>query len=331
MSFETRDVERKTLSILRVLHSLQKPAGARIIAQHLKDQGVILSEGTVRYHLRIMDERGLTKLVGQWDGRLLTERGMDEVKSALVKDKVGFAISRIELLALRTSFDSMARGGGIPVNVSLLAKESFTEALRAMKPVFEAGLGISDLVAVASEGEQLGDLTVPKGKMGLATVCSIVLNGTLLKAGVPMGSRFGGILQIRNHKPLRFVELISYAGCSLDPSEIFIRAKMTSVREVVRTGDGTILANFREIPAASRSIVTEKIARLREAGIGGVYALGNTSEPICQIAVGVNRVGMVLLGGLNPLGAAVESGIEVENIAESGLIEYSELQSFWEL
>lgn len=38
---------------------------------------------------------------------------------------------------------------------------------------------------------------------------------------------------------------------------------------------------------------------LKEAGISGVCALGNTSEPICQIAVGLNRVGMVLLGGLN--------------------------------
>ncbi len=70
---------------------------------------------------------------------------------------------------------------------------------------------------------------------------------------------------------------------------------------------------------------------LKETGIGGVYALGNTSEPICQIPVDLNRVGIVLLGGLNPVAAAVEAGIEVESIAESGLIDYQQLKSFWQL
>lgn len=70
---------------------------------------------------------------------------------------------------------------------------------------------------------------------------------------------------------------------------------------------------------------------LKEAGISGVYALGNTSEPLCQITVGLNRVGIVLLGGLNPIAVAVEAGIEVESIAESGLIDYQQLRSFWQL
>ena len=80
----------------------------------------------------------------------------------------------------------------------------------------------------------------------MATVCSIVVNGVLLKNGIPMDSKFGGILQIRNGRPLRFVELIYYSGSSLDPSEVFIRGKMTSVRSVVDEGEGMILANFRE-------------------------------------------------------------------------------------
>jgi repressor of nif and glnA expression len=78
-------------------------------------------------------------------------------------------------------------------------------------------------------------------------------------------------------------------------------------------------------------MVDEKVNQLKEAGISGVYLLGNTSEPICQIAVGLNRVGVVLLGGLNPVAAAVEAGVEVDNMAESGLIEYSRLTSIWDL
>ena len=64
---------------------------------------------------------------------------------------------------------------------------------------------------------------------------------------------------------------------------------------------------------------------------GGVYVLGNTSEPLCQIPVALNRIGVVQLAGLNPLAAAVEAGIEIENIAESGLIDFQQLQSFWQL
>ena len=45
----------------------------------------------------------------------------------------------------------------------------------------------------------------------------------------------------------------------------------------------------------------------------------------------LNRVGIVLLGGLNPVAAAVEAGIEVKSIAESGLIDYQQLKSFWQL
>ena len=62
-----------------------------------------------------------------------------------------------------------------------------------------------------------------------------------------------------------------------------------------------------------------------------MYILGNTSEPICQVDVGMNRVGMVLLSGLNPLAAVVEAGIPVESTAESGLIDFRQLTSVYNL
>ena len=330
IGFETQDVERKVFSILKVLNDSREPLGARVIARHLQDYGIELGERAVRYHLKLMDERGLTRTAGR-DGRLITPSGVDELKNALVRDKVGFAISRIELLAFRTSFDPERRTGAVPVNISLFPKERFARAVRAMKPAFAAGLCVSELVAVAGEGEILGEVTVPAGKVGLATVCSIVINGTLLKAGVPMDSRFGGILQVRNRQPLRFVELIHYTGSSLDPSEVFVRARMTSVGEVATAGSGKVLANFREIPALCRPTAEGVVARLREAGIEGLLLLGHTSEPVCETPVELNRVGVVLLGGLNPVAAAGEAGIEAENHAMSTLVEYQSLIKFGEL
>jgi repressor of nif and glnA expression len=327
---ETQEVERKEHLILKILNDSPQPLGARVIARLLKDRGVHLGERAVRYHLKLMDERGLTRLVSR-DGRLITEPGIEELGNALVRDKVGFAITKIELLALRTGFDCEKGTGLVPVNISFFSKDKFEKAIQTMKPVFAAGICVSDLVAVAHEGEQLGDLTVPAGKIGLATVCSIVINGTLLKAGVPMDSRFGGILQIRNHEPLRFVELIHYAGSSLDPSEVFIRAGMTSVRDVARTGNGKILANFREIPALCRPTAENVVAKLKEAGLGGLMVMGNTSEPVCEMPIELNRIGMVLIGGLNPIAAAEEAGIEAENYAMSTVLEYQSLKKFQEV
>ena len=324
------DVERKVIAILRVLKESPEPLGARIIARQLADYGINLTERAVRYHLKLMDERGLTQAVGR-DGRLITPSGIEELKNALVGDKVGFVINRIELLAFRTTFDWESQSGLVPINTSLFPQERFPQALKAMRDAFKAAICVSELVAVATEGEKIGETIVPQGKVGFATVCSIVINGALLRAGIPMDSRFGGILQIRNHKPLRFVELIHYAGSSLDPSEIFVRGKMTSAGEAARKGEGKVLANFREIPAQCRPIAETVIAKLREVNLGGLVVMGNTSEPVCEVPVEPNKVGIILLGGLNPVAAAEEAGIEAENFAMSSVIDYQQLQSFWEL
>ena len=324
------DVERKIVSILKVLSESSEPLGSITIARELERHGVFLSERAVRYHLRITDERGHTQPLGR-DGRMITPKGLEELGAALAPQQVGFILDKLELLAFSTTFDPEKRSGQLPINTSLFDKDMFPRALGSMKEAFKAGLYVSELVATAPEGATLGDVVVPNGKIGFATVCSVVINGVLLKSGVPMGSRFGGVLEVRDSKPRRFVALIDYAGTSLDPSEQYIRAGMTSVGDVARTGSGKILANFREMPAPARSKAEEVIAMLKEAGIGGVYALGHTSEPVCQIAVGLNRVGVVLLGGLNPVAAAVEAGVSADNVGESGLMDIQQFVSIWQL
>jgi len=331
MSFESRqDVERKILSILKVLSTSKKPMGARIIAQRLQNLGIELSERAVRYHLQLTDERGLTKLITERDGRILTERGANEIDRALVKDKVGFAISRIERLAFRTEFDYMKARGVVPVNISFFPETEFDEALKIMIPVFDAGYCVSSLVAIAREDQRIGEVNIPAGNIGIATVCSIIVNGTLLKSGIPMDSKFGGILQFQNNKPVRFTEVIHYNGSSLDPSEIFIKARMTSVQDIITAGSGEILANFREIPAICRSTAEEVIDGLQHAGIKGVIAMGNTSEAVCEMNVELNKIGIILIGGLNPIAAAAESGIKAENHSMSTVVDYRSLVNIHE-
>ncbi|MFC1847423.1 DUF128 domain-containing protein [Chloroflexota bacterium] len=324
------ETEVKIIAILKVLSESSEPLGSITIARKLEHEGVFLSERAIRYHLRMTDERGYTQPAGR-DGRMITPKGQQEVKDALAPDQLGFVRDKLEMLAFQTTFDPQKRTGQLSINTSLIDQSKFKKALSHMKDAFKAGICVSDLVATASEGEKLGSVVVPSGKIGLATVCSAVINGVFLKAGIPTEYKFGGVLEVIDSKPRRFVAIIDYHGTSLDPSEQFIRGRMTNVSEAAKTGNGRVLGVFRTMPAPAREIVEEKIALLKEAGIGGVYALGNASESVCNIPVALNRIGIVQLGGLNPVAAAVEFRIEIENIAESGLIDFQELQPIWQL
>jgi len=327
---QAQEVERKVIAILRILRQSSEPIGARVISHHLNSQGIHLTERAVRYHLKILDERGFTENMGR-DGRLITKLGLEELESALVSDKVGFVATKIELLACQAEFDVERRQGRVPVNISLFPEKQFEKATEAMRRAFRAGICVSDLVAVAKPGQELGGITIPKGKIGLATVCSVVINGALLRAGIPVDYKYSGILQIRDRRPLRFVELIQYSGSSLDPAELYIASRMTSVGQAARRGEGRILANFREIPAICQPLAETVIGRLREAGLGGLLMMGEVSRAICGVPVELNKVGMILAGGLNPVAAAVEAGVEAENQSMSTVMDYDRLIKFSEM
>ena len=125
MGFESQDVERKVVSILKVLGEQQEPLGARLVARRLKDYGVELSERAVRYHLKLMDERGLTKLAGK-DGRLLTELGVEETRNALARDRLVSPFQGLKHLP----FAPALIGKNVPVWFRSMSRFSPRKALR---------------------------------------------------------------------------------------------------------------------------------------------------------------------------------------------------------
>ncbi|HPP07027.1 MAG TPA: DUF128 domain-containing protein, partial [Syntrophorhabdaceae bacterium] len=163
---------------------------------------------------------------------------------------------------------------------------------------------------------------------GIGTICSITLNGIFLKSGIPITSRYGGVIEIIDGKPLRFTSLISYEGSSIDPLEIFIKSKMTDVLGAVRVSTGKILASFREIPIVSLDEAQNLTKKLSTKGFNGIFIYGKPNQPLLDIPVGVDKVGMIVVGGLNPIAAVEESGIYTESMAMSTLFEFSKLQSF---
>ncbi len=323
MSYDV-DLKRKMVAILKVLKGKKQPVGAHIIARHLKMQGIELSERTVRYHLKNLDEQGFTKVVGK-EGRFITKKGLEELERALAFDKTGMVIAKIENLSYLTNFDYRTLKGLVPLNISLFAQNCYPEAKRVLSQVFKKKLALTDRVKIFKAGEVFGDFEIPKGYFGLGTVCSVMVNGVLIKAGIPVAPRFGGLLEYSEGKPWRFTGLIGYEGSTMDPLEVFIRSGMTEVRKVVKTGDGRILASFREVPSAALDEVKRIVEELKEAGFFGIVDVGKPSQPLFEAPVLADRVGLVVIGGLNPLAALEEAGVSTENRAMSGMIEFEEL------
>jgi repressor of nif and glnA expression len=323
------NLTRTTQAILRVLDRGQGIImGSRQISRQLKFHGVKLTERTVRYHLEIMDAQRLTKVNGK-EGREITQKGREELSKALVSERVGFILSKIETLSCQMSFNPETKQGNIIVNVSYFPRKNLEAALKAMKPVFSSPYVMSDRVILAFEGQNIGDHLVPEDMVGMATVCSITINGIFLKAGIPVTSKFGGLLEVDYEEgPSRFTSLISYEGSSLDPIVIFIKSKMTSVSDTVRKKSGRVLASFREVPVVALERAAKLNETLAKVGIGGILLFGNPNQQLLEMPVGMDKAGMVVVCGLNPIAAIEEAGIPTESKAMSSIVSYANLTPF---
>jgi len=327
MGYSDSSLERKTLAILDILQEARKPLGARAISRELALRGVDLNERTVRYHLLHLDERGFTRLEGR-SGRVLTGRGQEEIDTALAVDRVGFVNARIDDLACQADFDLGSGKGRLVINLTFFPQQQEQQAVEAMRSSFEAGLCLSDLVLRAAPGERVGGLEVPAGVVGWGTVCSVTLNSVFLRHGIPVESSFGGLLEMKGGTPRRFAEIISYSGSTLDPIEIFIKGKMTSVHAAATGGAGRICASYRLIPSSSLDSATRLLEEMKRSRLSGMVLLGRPGQPFMEVPSGRDRVGMLVAGGLNPPAAAEELGVDTSSRAMAALVDYSALAPF---
>lgn len=312
-------IERKLIEIMRVIHENDKPIGARAIADELNTRGYDIGERAVRYHLRILDERGFTRKHG-YAGRTLTELGESEMNDALIGDRFGFVISRIEEMAFRTTYNPETGDGVVPVNISYFDKDDLETVIDVVSYTAHSGYMISPRVKIIEEDEEF--IFLPPGKIGIATVCSVTFDGLLLKAGIPVEPSYGGILQISNRKPVRFLDLISYNGTSIDPIKIFMNRKTTSVLEVLEKGEGKILANVRQINSSAYDRVTEIIKQAEKAGLGSCFPPGEIDESLFGAPVETGKFGIAIVGGINGICALEETGIKIETNPVSTVLEY---------
>ncbi len=322
--------EKRRLAILRVLRQAGVPLGSSKITGRLLAAGHEMSERTVRFYLQALDHDGLTKTMGR-KGRILTDRGVDELASARIIERVGFLAAKIDQMTYRMSFDLSAGKGTVLINVSIIKQSDLGPAIPLITRVFRAGYAMGRLIAIFTPGQQVGDVLVPHGTIAIGTVCSITVNGVLLANGIPTYSRFGGLLEVRDKKPTRFVEVIDYGGTTLDPLEVFVRSGMTDHAGATETGYGKIGASFREAPAECRETVITLAHQLEAAGLGGFLAIGWPGQSLTGIPVEQGRFGMVIVGGLNPTAILGEKGIRAHLHALAALTEYQTLFPYDEL
>ncbi|MBN2373119.1 DUF128 domain-containing protein [bacterium] len=322
--------QQRIVSILTILNEAGRPLGGTRIAQKLQDFGFELSQRTVRNYLMEMDQNGLTLNLGK-KGRRITPKGEEELRSAFVINKVGFIASKIDALTCQMDFSLRKQKGRIILNISTMDKQYLYKANQQIQKVFRAGIGMGRFLVIGLPCARLGTLQIDESMAAIGTVCSVTINGILLSEGIPVTSRFGGLLEMANGAPFRFTEIIHYDGSSIDPLEIFIKGGMTDVLQVVSTGNGRIGASFREFPSVVLPKVEKIKKRLDKIGLGGILMIGKPGRPLLEIPVPEGRAGMIVSGGLNPMAAVEEAGITTDNKAMKTLFGFDQLIPYWEV
>lgn len=236
-----------------------------------------------------------------------------------------FIISRIENMMYEVTFDPVKRKGKIIVNISIVNESDFKKIIGLFRQAIHSGLAVSPFIKIIRHGEKIGNLKIETGKVGIATACSITIDGVLLKAGIPVKPRLGGVVEIHEGLPLRFTDVLTYDSTTIDPLDIFMSQELTSVTQMINTGTGKILANLREAPMSARDRIEQVLDLLVESGFSCILEVGEPNNDILGIQVGRDKLGIAVIGGTNPMALVQENDIEIDTQELSILLDVEEM------
>lgn len=306
--------ERKVVEILRILKEHQEPVGAKRLSELMAERGFVLSDRAVQYYLRYLDDMGFTYKVGN-HGRVLTERGRSETDKALVDDRAGFVISKLERLAYRSTFDPETLTGDVAYNLTIVPEERLEEVRRGFDAVIGAGCGFFSHYRVVDRHPQISN-----GSVGIMSVCSITMDGVFQHHGIPVRMAYGGTLRVRDGTATEFADLIGYRGTTIDPLALFISSGLTSIGSVVGTGTGVALANIRQVPGTAEAQVAELVGAMQRAGFVFPVTTGRT---VFNAPPDPFRLSIVAFSGMNTVGYCRELGIPLRTEIGAGNVPYA--------
>ena len=236
-----------------------------------------------------------------------------------------FVDHSIEDFAMQVTYDPSKGIGKVVYNLSLIKNEDFEYAVSILKDAYKTGVSVSGLVRFVSSGKKVADYVVPEGCTAICTVCSTTFDGLLIRRGVPVNPIGGGVVEIENRAPIRFTHIILYEHTTIDPLQVLISHKITSVNNVMRRGSGNILANVREFHMEAQPLVGSVLDELTNSSFTGILEVGMPNVPLLGVPVSPQFVGIAAVGGTNPMAAIREGGRWVQTQAMKGLMDISEM------
>ncbi|MDD4138121.1 MAG: DUF128 domain-containing protein [Methanoregula sp.] len=236
-----------------------------------------------------------------------------------------FVNHNIEDYAIQVTFDPVAGEGSIVYNLSLITNEDLEFAISILKDANKTGVSVSGLVKFYASGERVADFVIPKGCTGICTMCSITFDGLLIRRGIPVNPIGGGVVEIENRNPIRFTHIILYEHTTIDPLQVLISQKTTSVTNVMRRGSGNILANIREFHMEAEPLVGQVLDELSSSSYSGILEVGMPNVPLLGVPVNPQFIGIAAVGGTNPMAAIREADRWVQIQAMKGLMDISEM------
>ena len=318
-------MSRVIAEILDVLAESDKPMSSQEITDELRFRGIKLESRTIRYHLTKMEKMGFITRVANGK-RTITKKGLEELRRKSVFERLGEFSERIEYNVYFCTFDLYSMKGTIPTNVAILDKKHFERTLEILQEVSNSKILISNLVVMGDEGENIGGISIPKGKFGVGVVSNTIYDVIMRSAGVSMVAEFAGLLHYENQKPQGFTELISYSGTTLSPGWLLINSGLTSVYRVVKRGRGDIITAIRNFSKHAVEIVKEELSLAKARGIDGVISIVYPSDRKFSLPTG-NRARIVVSAGLNYLAPLHECNLKPELRINEAFIELKEFRS----
>ncbi len=230
-----------------------------------------------------------------------------------IQSNISFILSKSWNLIQQVDLDIEKKSGNIIANISYINKEDLDEAIKTMQESYELNKKyVNPHFQIISHPED-------KEKVGIATICSLSIDGLLIKNGIKSMPKYGGLLELT--EPPLFIELISYTGSSIDPHKIFIAKNMTSI---ISNGPKRVLASLKEIPFVARDHSVYLLDKLSKLGLP-IYKIGKPRELTYNAKVDNYYFGLVTGSGLNTIAAIKEKGIDIEVKATTKLMPFENM------
>ena len=230
--------------------------------------------------------------------------------------KIPFILSKSWNLIQQVDLDVEKECGNIIANISYINKEDLDDAISIMKESYDANNKYLN-----SHYKIVAHPTDDK-KVGIATVCSLSVDGLLINNGIKSTPIYGGLLELT--EPPLFIDLISYTGSSIDPHKIFIAKDMTAITKDI--GPKRLLASIKEIPLIARDHSVYLLDELSKIGFS-IYKVGKPRELTYNAKAENYNFGIVTGSGLNSIAAIKEKGIDIEVKADTQLLPYENMDT----